>query len=69
MEGLDEEEICVPMTSSNPGSWLWQDLKYGARLLRLNPGFAATAIVSLALGGASLERWRLNRLPDEAHPV
>src|SRR5690348_10130258 len=29
---------------------LWQDLKFGVRLLRLNPGFAAVAILSLALG-------------------
>jgi len=29
---------------------LWQDLKYGARQLRLNPGFALTAVLSLALG-------------------
>src|SRR5215510_6432300 len=29
---------------------LWQDLKYGVRGLRLNPGFAAVAILSLALG-------------------
>src|SRR5436190_238233 len=28
----------------------WRDLKYGARLLRLNPGFAIVAILSLALG-------------------
>src|SRR5436853_5243094 len=28
----------------------WRDLKYGARLLRLNPGFALVAILSLALG-------------------
>ena len=29
---------------------LWQDLRFGARLLRFNPGFAITAILSLALG-------------------
>ena len=29
---------------------IWQDLRYGARLLLLNPGFAIVAILSLALG-------------------
>src|SRR5260370_11995316 len=29
---------------------LWQDLKFGLRLLRFNPAFPATALFSLALG-------------------
>src|SRR5262245_18803870 len=48
----------------------WRDLKYGARLLRLNPSFAIVAILSLALGvGANtaifqlLDAVRLRTLP------
>ena len=48
----------------------WRDLKYGARLLRLTPGFAIVAILSLALGvGANtaifqlLDAVRLRSLP------
>jgi putative ABC transport system permease protein len=49
---------------------LWQDLRFGARLLRLNPGFAAIAMLSLGLGiGANtaifqlLDAVRLRTLP------
>jgi putative ABC transport system permease protein len=49
---------------------VWHDLKYGLRGLRLNPGFAAVAILSLALGiGANtaifelIDAVRLQALP------
>src|SRR5688572_10526412 len=51
---------------------LWQDFKYGARLLRRNPTFATVAILTLALGtGANaaifqlVNSVRLRTLPIE----
>ena len=41
------------MTHAGSLDRLRQDFRYGVRLLRLNPGFAATAILSLALGIAA----------------
>jgi putative ABC transport system permease protein len=53
---------------------LWQDVRYGFRALRLNPGFTAVAVLSLALGiGANtaifqlLDAIRLRTLPV-SHP-
>jgi predicted permease len=66
---LVREEIYQMNTISLLDS-AWRDLKYGARLLRMNPGFAFVAILSLALGvGANtaifqlLDAVRLRTLP------
>jgi putative ABC transport system permease protein len=57
-------------TNSNFIAGLWKDLRYGARLLRLNPAFSIIAILSLALGiGANaaifqlIDAVRLRTLP------
>jgi hypothetical protein len=38
------------MPAMPPVDTLWQDVRYGARGFRRNPGFTALAIVTLALG-------------------
>ena len=58
------------MNTVRPVDTIWQDLKYAARLLKRDKGFAAAAILSLALGiGANtaifqlLDAVRLRTLP------
>jgi predicted permease len=69
------QQVKEQVLAARAGAWLdtvWHDVRFGARLLRRTPSFAATVILSLALGiGANsavfglLNAIRLRQLPVE----